>query len=157
MFEYNSFSARLVLLVFSFWWRREIKPLHSGFNMLNSSAICKSRGVGSLWGDKALEGKRLVVNNCLPLQCVLCSEPTDASVQEYLFHGSPTELTGLSGCGMHFGINVSINSLFAIYKLPVCHIILGRTGIGAPFWKYYFQLAVYLFTCKSYWKTKKPN
>ena len=35
-----------------------------------------------------------------------------------------------------------VNSLFATYKSPVCHIILGRAGIGAPFWKYYFQLAV---------------
>ena len=37
------------------------------------------RGVGSLWGDKALEGKRLFVNNGLPLQCFVCSEPSDAS------------------------------------------------------------------------------
>ena len=43
-----------------------------------------------------------------------------------------------------------------MYKPPVCHIILGRTGIGAPFWKYYFQLAVY-FTCKSYGKKKKAR
>ena len=51
----------------------------------------------------------------------------------------------------------TINSLFATYKPPVCHIILRCTGIGAPFWKYYFQLAVY-FTCKSYEKNpQKPD
>ena len=27
-----------------------------------------------------------------------------------------------------------LNSLFAIYKSPVCHIIWEHTGIGAQFW-----------------------
>ena len=32
-----------------------------------------------------------------------------------------------------------INSFFATYKSPVCHIILERTGIGAPFLEVLFS------------------
>ena len=38
-----------------------------------------------------------------------------------------------------------INSLFAMYKSHVCHIIWRRTGIGVPVWKYYFH-SLYLCT-----------
>ena len=39
-----------------------------------------NRGVGRLWGDKASEGRTMiVVNNGLPLQCFVCSEPSDAA------------------------------------------------------------------------------
>ena len=41
------------------------------------------------------------------------------------------------------------NSLFAKYKSPVCHIILGHTGIGATFRITLFN-SLYLFTCKLY-------
>ena len=42
-------------------------------------------------------------------------------------------------------VTVVFNSLFATYKSPVCHIILEHTGMGASFWKYFFQLAVSLY------------
>ena len=34
---------------------------------------------------------------------------------------------------------ITFNSLFATYKSPVCHIILERTGIGAPFLEVLFS------------------
>ena len=34
---------------------------------------------------------------------------------------------------------IPFNSLFATYKSPVCHIILERTGIGAPFLEILFS------------------
>ena len=53
-------------------------------------------------------------------------------------------------------IMIIINSLFAKYKLPVCHIILGHTGIGATFRSIMFN-SLYLFTCKSYGKFQKAK
>ena len=47
-----------------------------------------------------------------------------------------------------------LNSLFAKYKSPVCHIILGHTGIGATFRSTMFN-SLYLFTCKLYGKFQK--
>ena len=47
------------------------------------------------------------------------------------------------------------NSLFAKYKIPVCHIIWGHTGIGATFRSIMFNS--YLFTCKSYGKFQKAK
>ena len=44
-----------------------------------------------------------------------------------------------------------INSLFAKYKIPVCHIIWGHTRIGAMFGSVMFN-SLYLLTCKSYGK-----
>ena len=44
-----------------------------------------------------------------------------------------------------------INSLFAKYKPPVCHIILGHIGIGATFRSTMFN-SLYLFTCKLFGK-----
>ena len=52
--------------------------------------------------------------------------------------------------------NIYFNSLFAKYKIPVCHIILGHTGIGATFIIIMFN-SLYLFTCKSYGKFKKAK
>ena len=42
-----------------------------------------------------------------------------------------------------------VNSLFAKYKIPVCHIILGCTGIGETI-RSIMVNSLYLFTCKSY-------
>ena len=36
-------------------------------------------------------------------------------------------------------VKMWFNSLFATYKSPVCHIILERTGIGAPFLEVLFS------------------
>ena len=46
--------------------------------------------------------------------------------------------------------------MFAKYKPPVCHIILGHTGIGAIFGSTIFN-SLYLFTCKSYGKFQKAK
>ena len=50
----------------------------------------------------------------------------------------------------------SVNSLFVKHKSPVCHIILGHTGIGATFRSTMFN-SLYLFTCKLYGKSQRAN
>ena len=48
------------------------------------------------------------------------------------------------------------NSLFAKYKPPVCHYILGHIGIGATFRSTMFN-SLYFFTWKSYGKFQKAK
>ena len=49
-----------------------------------------------------------------------------------------------------------INSLFAKYKFPMCHIILGHTGIGVTFRSTMFN-SLYLFTYNSYGEFQKAR
>ena len=59
-------------------------------------------------------------------------------------------------CRSKCHVETLLNSLFAKYKSPVCHIILGHTGIGATFRSTMFN-SLYLFTCISYGKFQKAK
>ena len=112
-------------------------------NMIKHLAVKQYLQLRSFW--------RIRMRACIPWESKQCNTDgrsvwtTGETMLKYkphfgqiqpLPHSQPMNFSAHPRCSSH------INSLFATYKFLVCHIILERSGIGAPFWKYYFQIAV---------------